>query len=177
MAFTKKQKSEMMDQYEQWLKSSQAVFLMKFTKMTMKDIDNLRAKARETGNELHVVKNTLFVKAMDRLDLPHSKLFEETTLVGFAFNDPPALAKVMLDSTKNSEIFVVKGGYLGPVVLRADQVKSLSELPPLPVMRAMLLGVISAPASKLVRTLAEPARSMASVIRAYSEKDAAPAAA
>ena len=50
------------------------------------------------------------------------------------------------------------------------QVKSLADLPSLPVMRAMLLGVISAPATKLVRTLAEPARSMAAVVKAYSEK-------
>jgi len=40
----------------------------------------------------------------------------------------------------------------------------------MPVMRATLLGVISAPASKFVRTLAEPARSMAAVVKAYSEK-------
>jgi len=49
-------------------------------------------------------------------------------------------------------------------------VKALADLPPLPVMQATLLGVISAPATKLVRTLAEPARSMAAVVKAYSEK-------
>jgi len=45
----------------------------------------------------------------------------------------------------------------------------LAELPPLPVMRATLLGTIMAPASKLVRTIAEPARGLAAVVKAYSE--------
>ncbi len=54
--------------------------------------------------------------------------------------------------------------------LSPAQVKALSELPPLPVVRGQLLGVLQAPAGKLVRTIAEPARSLASVFRAYSEK-------
>jgi len=48
-------------------------------------------------------------------------------------------------------------------------------MPPLPVMRAQLLGVLQAPASKFVRTLAEPARGLAAVVKAFTEK--APAAA
>lgn len=68
------------------------------------------------------------------------------------------------------EFVKVKGGFMAGQALNPAQVKVLSELPPLPVMRAQLLGVLQAPAGKLVRTIAEPARSLASVFRAYSEK-------
>jgi large subunit ribosomal protein L10 len=61
--------------------------------------------------------------------------------------------------------------------LNVAQVKSLASLPPLPVVRAQLLGVLQAPASKLVRTLAEPARQVAAVVKAYSEKNPATTAA
>ena len=54
--------------------------------------------------------------------------------------------------------------------LNVAQVKSLASLPPLPVVRAQLLGVLQAPAGKLVRTLAEPARPVAAVVKAYSER-------
>ena len=74
------------------------------------------------------------------------------------------------EAAKGSDNIKVKGGFLGKELLTDKQVKSLADLPSMPVMRAMLLGVISAPASKLVRTLAEPARSMAGVVKAYSEK-------
>ena len=81
---------------------------------------------------------------------------------------PPALAKVLIDATKNSEIFKLKGGYLDGQPFTPQQVKALAELPPLPVMRATLLGVLQAPPAKLVRTLAEPARaSWLRVVKAY----------
>ena len=157
-------------QYEKWLNKSEAVFVLSYEKMTMKEIDAFRIKVRETGSEAHLVKNTLFNRALDANGFPKSEFFEGTSLVGFAFGDVAALAKVFSEATKGSETIKVKGGYLGKEELTAIQVKSLADLPSMPVMRAMLLGVISAPATKLVRTLAEPARSTAAVIKAYSEK-------
>jgi large subunit ribosomal protein L10 len=177
LAFSKQHKNKMVEQYAQWLRQSQGVFVLNYKKMTMKEIDALRAKARETGAELHVVKNTLMKLALDQVGVTTKEVFEDTSLVGFAFSDAAALAKLFNESTAKSEVFAIKGGYLGTQPLTAAQVKALADLPPLPVMRAMLLGTISAPASKLVRTLAEPARGLAAVIKAYSEKDAVPATA
>jgi large subunit ribosomal protein L10 len=61
-------------------------------------------------------------------------------------------------------------GYMDNNLLTGDQVKALADLPTQPVMRGILLGTIMASATKLVRTLAEPARSMAAVVKAYSEE-------
>jgi len=177
LAFTKQHKNKMVAQYVEWLRQSQGVFVLNYSKMTMKEIDTLRAKAREAGAELHVVKNTLMKLALDEVGIQDKAVFDGASLVGFAFSDIPALAKVLSDATAKSEIFAIKGGYLGNQPLSPAQVKALADLPPLPVMRAMLLGTISAPATKLVRTIAEPARGLAAVIKAYSEKGAAPAAA
>ncbi len=176
MAFSKKHKQALLTQYEEWAKKSQAIFVLSYSKMTVKDIDALRAKVREAGGELHVTKNTLMMMALDKAGIQHGNLLEGTSLMGFALADAAALAKVLSDATVKSEIFAMKGGYLDGQAISAKQVKFLAELPPLPIMRAQLLGVISAPATKLVRTLAEPARSVAGVLKAYSEKEAAPAA-
>ncbi len=170
MAFTKSKKGEMIAEYEKWLDKSQAVFVLEYTKMNMKEIDAFRAKVREAGGEAHLVKNTLFDRTLSGKGFPKLEIFEKTSLVGFAYSDAAAMAKVFTDATKGSDTIKVKGGYLGKETLTAKQVKALSDLPSLPVMRATLLGVINAPASKLVRTLAEPARSMAAVIKGYSEK-------
>jgi large subunit ribosomal protein L10 len=169
LAFTKDEKKKIMEQYENWLAKSQAIFMLEYSKMTMKDVDNVRAKAREVGAEMHVVKNTLFGIIMDQLGMDGKKLLDNTTLVGFAFNDAPALAKVVNDATKG-DIFKVKGGMLGKRTMSVADVKALADMPPLPVVRAQLLGVLSAPASKLVRTINEPARGLAAVIKAHSEK-------
>jgi len=172
LAFTKEQKANMMAQYQEWVSRSQAVFMLEFGKMGQKDINALRAKAREVGGELHIVKNTLFSIVLDQLGYEHGSLLEKTTLVGFAFGDAPALAKIVNDTAK-SDIYKVKGGVLDKKAINPAQIKALADLPPLPVVRAQLLGVLQAPATKLVRTIAEPARSIAGVIKAYSEASAA----
>lgn len=176
MALTRQRKQEVIAQYQEWLSRSQAVILFEYTGLTMKDLDALRAKVRESGGEFHVLKNTLARIALKSqgISLPEAYL-EKSTAATFAFTDAVATTKALLDVTKNMAAVQIKGGLLGTQVLSPAQVKALAELPPLPVVRAQLLGVLQAPAIKLVRTLAEPARSLAFVIRAYSEKAASAA--
>lgn len=170
MAISKQKKNEILDQYKTWLSSSQAVILVEYTGVNMKDMDNIRAKIRETGGEFHVIKNTLAKLAFETSGFSIPKgLLESSTAASFAFTDPAANAKALAEATKGMEAIKVKGGFMGAQALNAAQVKALAELPPLPVVRAQLLGVLQAPAVKLVRTLAEPARSLAAVFRAYSE--------
>jgi large subunit ribosomal protein L10 len=176
LAFTKQHKGELLAQYVEWLKKSQAVYLLEYSKMKMKDIETIRAKAREAGGEIHVVKNTLLRKAMEQAGYAVSEDFSNTTLAGFALKDAPALAKVFSEVVKDSEVYKLKGGFLDLKPVSPAGVIALANLPPLPVMRARLLGMFQTPASQLVRTLAEPARQVAYVIQSYSEKEATPVA-
>jgi large subunit ribosomal protein L10 len=176
LALSRQKKEEVMAQYKDWLKNSQAVFLVEYTGVTVKKLDTIRSKVRETGGEFHILKNTLAHKVFEAngMQVP-AGYFEKSTAVTFAFTDPASTAKALTDVMKSAEAIKLKGGFLDKQTLSIAQVKALADLPPLPVVRAQLLGVLQAPAGKLVRTLAEPARSLASVLRAYSEK--APAAA
>ena len=81
MAFTKKQKGDMTAHYEKWLSESQAVYVLDYTKMTMKEVDAFRAKARENGSEIHLVKNTLFTHALESQGYPVPDIFDGTSLV------------------------------------------------------------------------------------------------
>ena len=171
MAISRQRKEEVLAQYKEWLDRSQAIILVEYTGAKVKDLDNIRAKVRESGGEVHILKNTLARKVFEAngMKIP-TGLLEKSTAVTFAFTDPALTAKALTDVTKGLEAIKLKGGFLEKQALSAAQVKSLAEMPPLPVMRAQLLGVLQAPASKLVRTIAEPARSLASVFRAYSDK-------
>ena len=171
MALSKQKKNEVLDQYKDWIKNSQAVILVEYTGATMKNMESIRDKVRESGGEFHVVKNTLVKLALEASGyaIPEG-LLENSSAASFAFTDPAGTAKALSEAAKGLEAIKVKGGYMGTEVLDADRVKALADLPPLPVVRGQLLGVLQAPAGKLVRTIAEPARSLASVFRAYSEK-------
>ena len=173
MALSKQRKEEVVNQYKNWLNQSQAVFFVEYTGATMKEMELIRAKIRETGGEFHVVKNTLVKLAIqsEGLIVPEG-LFEKSSAVGFAFSDVPATAKALADVMKTMEAIKVKGGFMGLEVLAPAQVKMLADLPSQPAIRASLLGVLQAPTGKLVRILAEPARRLASIFRAHLEKSA-----
>lgn len=186
MAISKQRKKELVAQYVDWFDQSRAMIVTEYSGLSMNDIDELRAKLREIGGEFHIVKNTLGKVAFDSAGrtVPENFLDGSTAMV-FAFQDGPATAKAFMEFAKEREAIKVKGGFLNDELIGPEAVTALAELPPLPVMRAQLLGTIMAPASKLVRTLAEPARQVAAVIKAYSEaapsqdssQDSSPAAA
>ncbi len=171
MAVSRERKEEVLATYDEWVKKSQAVILVEYTGARMKALDGIRAKIRESGGEFHVLKNTLArrVFAEHGMTLPQDYLVKSTA-VSFAFTDPASTAKALTEATKGNEFVKVKGGFMSGQALNAAQVKALADMPPLPVVRAQLLGVLQAPAGKLVRTIAEPARGLAAVVKAFSEK-------
>jgi large subunit ribosomal protein L10 len=176
LAITKERKNELVAQYSEWVGRSKALVLTQYVGLTMKDIDNLRVKVRENGGEFHIIKNTLAKLAFEQAGfaVPENQ-FEGSTAVVFAYTDAPAMAKTVMEFARTSEFLKVKGGFLEKQPLTPEGVKALAELPPLPVVRAQLLGTLLAPASKLVRTLAEPGRMIAAVIKAHAEPESAPA--
>jgi large subunit ribosomal protein L10 len=170
LAFTRKEKEAMVEQYRNWIQDSNAFFVMSFQNTGMMQVDDAREKLREVNGEMHVVKNRLFRIVMEEMGVELEQGFwQENNMVAFAFSDAPSVAKVMSEVSKTN-VFDIRLGYMDDKVLAAEQVKALADLPTLPVMRGIMLGTIMASASKLVRTLAEPARSMAAVVKAFSEE-------
>jgi large subunit ribosomal protein L10 len=178
LAITKEHKNELVSSYTEWTNKSEGLILTEYTGLTMKQIDDLRGRIREAGGEFHIVKNTLAKVALQNAGIQvDDEMFSGSTAIVFAFKDAPALVKIINDYGRTVDIVKIKGGYLDRKLINADQTRSLAELPPLSILRAQLLGALVAPASKLVRTLNEPARSLAGVLKAYAEKDnASPAA-
>jgi large subunit ribosomal protein L10 len=176
LAISEQRKKELVADYRKWYDRSRVVILTEYSGLKMKDLDAIRAKAREIGAEFHIVKNTLGRIALNEAGAQIQEgFFEGSTAIGFAFEDAQAVAKMITEYARTNEFLKVKGGFLNNLPMSPDQVKSLADLPPLPVMRAQLLATIMASASQLTRMLAEPGRALAAVLKAYADKDAQPA--
>jgi large subunit ribosomal protein L10 len=94
LAFTKDEKTKIVAQYHAWLKKSQAVFVMEYNKMNQKPLDTMRAKIRESGGELHVIKNTLFQRSLEESHMTAPKGFmEKSNIAVFVFGDVAQMAK------------------------------------------------------------------------------------
>ncbi len=177
MAITRERKEELLGEYADLIARSQALVVFEYRGLNMKLTNPMRNKVREAAGEVHVVKNTLARKALTQAGLPAPDvLFTSSSAVAFAFTDPPAVAKAVMTLAKDSEFIKVKGGLLGTSVLSPKDIEALAELPPLPALRAQLLGLISTPASRLTGVVASGVRQVVNVVKAYADKDAAPAA-
>ncbi|MEK7326616.1 MAG: 50S ribosomal protein L10, partial [Chloroflexota bacterium] len=100
-----------------------------------------------------------------------------SSAIGFAFKDVPGVAKAITDFAKDSEFVKVKGAVMGSKTLTTKQVEALASLPPLPVVRAQLLGLLNTPATRLTGAIAGGVRQIVNVVKAYADKEqeAAPA--
>ena len=178
MAISKEQKREVVTQYAEWATASKAMVVTEYKGLSVNDLYQLRTKLRETGGEFHIIKNTLGKLAFEGADFPiQEDFFVGSTAISFAFEDAPPMVKALMEFAKETDFIKVKGGYLGREIVSPEEIKALADLPPLPIMRARLLGTILAPATQLTRVLAEPGRQIAAVLKAYAEKEPAPEAA
>ncbi len=152
---------------------AKAAFLVDFKGMTVEQVTDLRKKMHATKADMKVVRNTLALRALE--DHPETKSAIAATLVGnnafiFVNEDPSLTAKELTEFGKTVEQLVVKAGVMDGKALGADTIEYLAKLPSKEVLRAQLLGVLSAPAATFVRLLNTPATSFVQLLRAHKEK-------
>ena len=148
------------------LQNASAGVLVDYKGITVAEDTALRAELRKNNVEYAVVKNTLLRFAakncgMDELD----GILNGTTSLAICNDDPVAPARVISDFAKKcNDHFEIKGGFMDGKVMSLNEVMALAEIPPLPILRAQVLGTMLAPISGL-----------ACVLKQIAEKQGAPA--
>lgn len=141
--------------------------------ITVSQMNELRGKMRKAGASVKVAKNRLIKLALDGTKVTGIKgLFSGPTMIAYS-SDPVTAPKIANEFAKAHEKFVVLGGALGELMLDAKAVKTLGELPSLDQLRAKFLGLVQAPATRMVTVLQAPASQMVRVVNAYASKEKA----
>jgi large subunit ribosomal protein L10 len=149
------------------------VVVAHYAGLTVSAMTKLRSEMRGAGGQVKVAKNRLVKLALEGTDAKGiADLLKGPTCLAFSA-DPVAAPKIAVKFAKANEKFVILGGAMGKTVLDAKGVNSLADLPSLDELRGKLIGLIQAPASKIARTVNEPAAKLARVLAAYGKKDAA----
>ena len=141
--------------------------------LTVAQSTDLRNKMRADGATYKVSKNKLAKIALDGTD--YLSLGDMLTgPVGLASSsDPVAAAKVAVDFAKTNDKLEIVGGAMGATALDANGVKALATMPSLDELRAKIVGLLVAPATKLATVTQAPAAQLARVFGAYGAKEAA----
>ena len=172
MAITREKKEDILNEYVEQLKDSEAIIITGYRGMKVTDIQQLRARIREVDGSYAVVKNTLARRALKENGWPDlDEMLTGPVGIGFCHHNVAGVAKAITEFAKKNEQISVRGGVMSARGIDESAVKRLADLPSIEVLRSQLLGLINAPASRLVGVVAGGVRQLVNVVNAYAEKE------
>jgi large subunit ribosomal protein L10 len=167
------EKKELVDTLNALFKAANVIVVAHYSGITVAQMQTLRRQMKQAGAAVKVAKNRLAKIALDGTDVATiAPLLKGPTLIAYS-GDPVAAPKVAVDFAKGNDKFVILGGAMGKTSLNSDGVKALATLPSLDELRAKLVGLIQAPATKVAQIVNAPASKLARVFGAYAKRDEA----
>jgi large subunit ribosomal protein L10 len=164
------QKAELVSALNATFNESAVVVVTRNLGLTVAQSTDLRNKMRDAGANYKVAKNRLTKIALEDTQYASlSDLLTGPTALATS-GDPVAAAKVAVEFAKTNDKLEIVGGAMGDTVLDVDGVKALASLPSLDELRAKLIGLVQAPATKVAQVISAPAGQLARVFGAYAAK-------
>jgi len=163
-------KKELVTSLNEVFKTSNVVVVAHYAGLSVAQMQTLRRQMKQAGASLKVAKNRLAKIALEGTDAASvAPLLRGPTVIAYS-GDPVAAPKVANDFARAHEKFVILGGAMGKTALNPDGIKALASLPSLDELRAKIVGLIQAPATKVAQVLNAPASKVARVVQAYANK-------
>lgn len=171
MSLTKKEKQAVVKDMGERFSRAQAVVLTDFVGLKVEKMTDLRAKLTQAGLDYAVVKNTL-LKLSSQGTTAEEFLsdLKGPSGVAISYDDPVAMAKILVDFAKDNDKLEIKAGLLEGKTIDVEGIKALAKLPGRPELLAMLLGAMNGVPRNLVSVLAAVPRSLMNVLNAIAEK-------
>lgn len=164
------EKRDMVASLNQVFSAEGSIVVAHYSGLTVAQMSALRRRMREAGATVKVAKNRLAKIALEGTDVAHiGPLLKGPTVLAYS-TDPVAAPKVAVEFAKGNDKFVILGGSMGATSLNQDGVKALATLPSLDELRAKLVGLVQAPATKIAQLSTAPAAKLARVFGAYATK-------
>ena len=163
------EKEQVVAELAEQLRSTESLIVADYRGLTNAQLEELRAKLRDSGARFQVVKNTLTRRAVEEVGSESLlALLEGPTAIAFVETDgdPVAVAKALSDTARDTKVLTLRGGLLAGSSIDADAIEALAKLPAPEVVKAQLVGVIVAPLTQLVGLLSAPLRDLVGLIDA-----------
>ncbi|MDX9753808.1 MAG: 50S ribosomal protein L10 [bacterium] len=173
MPLTRQQKVELAVDYQGILEKSSGFIVFDYRGLTVAQISALRGKVRETGAQMHVIKNRMLKRAVE--SKPYAQkigpfLTGPSAVIFSGKDDPITPAKALVEFAKTNDKVNIKAGVVGEDFMDAKGVDRLSKIPGKNELYSMILGGINAPARNLLGCFNGLGRKLHGLMTAYAEK-------
>lgn len=166
----KNKKTQVVEDLKASFDSSSVLIVCHYHGVTVEQINKLRFKAKDSNVGVSVSKNTLSKIALEGSKFTEVKDdFKGPTMLIYA-EDLVSAAKLVVDFAKENEFFKILSGCFNEKRIEENQIKEFSKLPSLDELRSKLIGILQAPAGRLVTITQEPAARLARVLNIYSNQ-------
>jgi large subunit ribosomal protein L10 len=171
----RKEKQAIVAEVNETAQAALSAVMADYRGVTVDAMTQLRKSARESGVQVRVIRNTLAKRAFEGTELEcMNDALTGPCIVAFAMEDPGASARLFKDFAKEQEAFEIKALSVGGKLLPAEQIDALAKLPTRDEALALLMAVMQAPVTKLVRTMNDiPGRVTRVVAAVRDQKQAA----
>jgi large subunit ribosomal protein L10 len=167
------EKQELVTHLNGVFSSAASVVVTHYTGLTVAELTKLRGEMAKAGAGFKVTKNRLAKIALEGTPCTAlADMLTGPTAIAYS-DDPVAASKVVSEFAEKNEKLVIIGGVLQGKALDAQGVQALAKLPSLDELRAKIVGLVSAPATKVAGVLQAPVGQLARVIGAYAAKNEA----
>jgi len=168
LAISKEKKAQLLETYVSLLGDSQAIVVVSALGLTVTEVTQLRVKIRESGARFHMVKNTLFRRALTQAGMPAPEFLKGPVSVAFCVEDIAPVVKALTEFAQGlgERPFEIIGGVVESDVLGPEGAKALADMPSKEVFFAQILAGIKAPGSQLVGVLSSALRETVTVLQA-----------
>ncbi len=172
MIMPRPEKIETVNSIRTKIEKSKGLFLFEYHGLNVEDLSGLRRKVREEKGEIKVLKNSLVKKAISDTPLNSvlSNDFKGPIACAFGYEDVVAVAKVLVEFTKDDVPLKLRLGLLGDKKLSLSEVKQLAKLPSRIQLLSLLVGTLAAPLRGLVTVLSAVPRDLVYVVKAIEDK-------
>ena len=165
------QNIETLAQIKEDLQDVNAMWVVDYRGLTVKEIQQLRRAVREADATMKVYKNTLMHRALEEMELPNiDEVLSGPSAFVFAGADVAASAKILKEFAKDNKNLEIKGGMMEGQFLDAAQVQAVASLPSKEQLVAQIAGAISGVARGLAVTINGTASGLARVTQAIAEQ-------
>lgn len=167
------EKSNLTQEYLKRLNTSPFFIVVNYQGLKVGPITELRKRLNKAGAEIHVVKNSIFRLAAKEAgvgELNGALAGQVAVITGQ--KDVSAAAKVVKNFNAEFDKLKIRFGYLNNNRMESSDLLALADLPSIEVLRGKLLGLLQAPATKLVALLNTPGSQLARVLQARVDKGA-----
>jgi large subunit ribosomal protein L10 len=173
------EKTNIVEDLKGRLNASPFLFVADYAGLRVDQFAELRNRLHNVGARCHVVKNTFLRRAVADAGLPELGTLSGQTAIVVGDKDVAAAAKVLKTYATEFKKPAIKTGIVDKLVVSAEQIQVIADLPAREILLAQFLALLNTPATQLVRILNEPASALARVLKAHADKqgggEAAPA--